>query len=297
MKKKVRFVVAALAALLIVNFVYVQPSRTMVPDKIRATWLWHTEQIQQKPDATIEFLASKKATVLFLQINRDIPSKDYASFIQKATAKGISVHALDGSSSWLSGKRGEERRTAFFKWIEVYQKSAQPTAQFAGIHLDVEPYVRASWNSDYEGTVKAYQQVLTEGKVVADRLGVEYGLDIPFWFDKRYYDNEFGKGTLSEWLIDTADQITIMAYRDKANGRNGILSLTKSELNYADSVKKQVLIGIETLQSSEGEYLSFYEEDEAYMNRELVKTEEALTGSESFEGFAIHSIDGWMNMK
>lgn len=269
----------------------------MVPEKIKATWLWHTEQIQQQPDEVLQFLASKKASILFLQINRDIPKADYAAFIRKATAQGVSVHALDGSSSWLSGTKGKSKRTAFFKWVENYQQSAETDTQFTGIHLDVEPYVSSSWKKDYEGTVAAYQTVLTEGQQVADRLSIQYGLDIPFWFNKRVYDNEFGKGTLSEWLIDTADQVTIMAYRDKAKGRNGILALTEDELSYADKVNKQVLIGIETLKSSEGDYLSFYDEDEAYMNQELIKTEDALPGYSSFEGFAIHSIDGWMQMK
>lgn len=297
MKKKVRLVVIIVAVLIFANFLFVTPSRTMVPDKIKATWLWHTEQIQQQPDKVLAFLASKKATVLYLQVNRDIPTTEYEAFIQKATGQGVEIHALDGSSSWLSNKRGKAKRTAFYDWIEAYQHTAPNDAQFTGIHLDVEPYVRDSWKTDYAGTVAAYQTVLQEGKQVAERLGITYGVDIPFWFDERSYENEFGKGTLSEWLIDTADHVTIMAYRNKAEGSNGILHLTKEELLYADKVNKQVLIGIETLPSSEGDYLTFHSKDEAYMNSELVTLENELTGSSSFEGFAIHSIDGWRQMK
>ncbi len=297
MKKKVRLAVVIVVVLVFANFLFVTPSKTMVPDKIKATWLWHTEQIQQQPDQILAFLTSKKTSVLYLQINRDIPSSDYEAFIRKASAQGISVHALDGSSSWLSNTKGKVKRASFYKWLETYQGTVAKEARFTGIHLDVEPYVRDSWETDYASTVAAYQTVLLEGKQIASRLDMIYGLDIPFWFDERQYDNAFGKGILSEWLINTADHVTIMAYRNKAKGPNGILDLAKQELLYADNVNKQVLIGIETLPSSEGDFLTFYGKKESDMNQELVTIEAELTDSKSFAGSAIHSIDGWMQLK
>lgn len=269
----------------------------MMPSKIKATWLWHTEQIQQKPDELLKFLSSQKVTTVFLQINQDIPVTDYESFIGKAANKNISVHALGGSSSWLSGEKGKIKRTAFFNWIEMYQESVEPEARFTGMHLDVEPYIKDSWKDEYAETVAAYQTVLTEGKQLTETFTMDYGLDIPFWFDNRFYDNEFGQGVLSEWLIDIADQVTIMAYRDQAEGNNGILQLIKKDLVYAEQVEKSILIGIETLKSSEGDYLSFYQKKKSTMNHELIKIEKALVKTSSFEGFAIHSIDGWMRMK
>lgn len=298
MKKKICLGFVIALTLIVASIIYIQTGRTsMKPTKIQATWLWHTDQIQEKPDEILQFLTSKKVTTLYLQVNEAIPIKEYESFLRLAKANNISVHALGGSPKWLSTKNGQEKRTAFFAWVENYQHSVEADARFMGIHLDVEPYLKDSWDSNYEETVSAYQTVLTEGKQLAEKLVVEYSLDIPFWFNNRFYQNDYGKGVLSEWLIDLADHVTIMAYRDQAEGENGILQLTKTDVTYAEKNGKSILIGIETLKSSEGKYLSFYQKDESTMNNELLKIENVLSSSSSFDGFAIHSIDGWMRMK
>lgn len=261
-----------------------------------STWIWHTNEIVDDSAGVLDFLESKNVSIVYLQVNPDIANKHYANFIRQATQKDIQVQALGGSSSWIS-TRGELRKNVFFQWVAQYEAQAKDDEHFSAIHLDVEPYLASSWKSNYDAAVFSYQQLLFEAKKVATDLQLSFEIDIPFWFDKRYYANSFGEGTLSEWLIDLADCVTIMAYRDTAKGRNGMIELARSEMEYAEEVGKRVSVGVETERSSEGDFLSFFEEGEAYMNEQLILVEKEFFTLDSFRGFSIHSMHSWKKLK
>ncbi|GFZ82806.1 hypothetical protein GCM10008018_30850 [Paenibacillus marchantiophytorum] len=66
--------------------------------------------------------------------------------------------------------------------------------------------------------------------------------------------------------------VAIMDYRDYAEGADGIIANAQYEINYATSVGKKVIIGVETydVPGSPG-FVTFYQEGENYMNQELTK--------------------------
>ncbi|CFJ38188.1 Uncharacterised protein [Mycobacterium tuberculosis] len=88
-----------------------------------------------------------------------------------------------------------------------------------------------------------------------------------------------------------------MAYRDKAEGSNSISALVPQELGWADELGKKVLIAVETKQSNEGDFITFYEEGATYMNEELAKLPGLLAQHPSFAGIAIHSYEYWKTLK
>lgn len=258
-----------------------------------ATWLWNTSTIAAQGNEILSFAGNNQVKQIYLQVNKSIPFDTYKTFIQKATEKGIEIHALDGSPQWVSSK-GSAYSKEFFNWVGNYQKSASQTQRFTGIHLDIEPYLYSGWNSKFKNTVLAYQNIINHAAVTSEQLGLTFGIDIPFWFDEIAYSNTYGKGNLANWAIKTTSFTTIMAYRDQAAGGNGIIELVRNEVQYASSLGKPIVIGVETGKSEEANLVSFYEEGAAHMYSQLSLVKSAYPQPDVT--FAIHHLHSWMIM-
>jgi hypothetical protein len=257
-----------------------------------ATWLWNPWMIVKDESGTIAFLEAKNVNKVYLQIDRDIPLSVYRSFIEKTTAKGIKIYALDGAPGWVAPD-GSKSMDQLMNWLKTYQKGSSSVQKFAGVHLDVEPYLYSGWSANQAATVKTYQSLLMKAKSNAATLALPLEADIPFWFDEVSYKNTYGKGILAEWVIANTNSVTVMAYRDTAPM---IIDIVKNESALAGKYNKQLVIGVETGKTSEGDILSFYEEGEAYMNQELVKVQNNYAGTPGYGGTAIHDVASWQTM-
>ncbi|PLS03696.1 amidase [Neobacillus cucumis] len=258
-----------------------------------ATWLWNPWKLVNDESGTLAFLEGKNVNKVYLQIDREIPLTVYRSFIEKASAKGIKIYALDGGPNWVAPKV-DRNLDLLMNWLKTYQNGSSSSQKFAGVHLDVEPYLYSGWSTNQAGIIKSYQALLLKAKSSAAVLAVPLEADIPFWFDETAYKNTYGRGTLAEWVIANTNSVTIMAYRDSASM---IIDLVKNEIALAGNYNKQLVVGVETGETSEGESISFYEEGEAYMNQELAKVESFYAGTSGYSGVAVHHFDSWQSMK
>lgn len=294
MSKKPQLIWMVAILLILSNFIWLKPTLTSRADQPKTTWLWHTSQIVDKPNALIDFMDKNKVSTVYLQVNANISDDIYQQFIRKAGEHNIAVHALDGAPHWATDPKSVQK---FFRWVENYQSISGKTEQFAGIHLDVEPYILPTWGSDLQKIVEGYQRNIRYAAGESALLGLHFGIDIPFWFDKTFYINAMGEGVLSEWLIDQSDSVNVMAYRNKSKGRNGIISLSQSEVDYASATGKELRVAVETSKSSEGDYLSFFGKNNKYMDKQLKEAEQSFGHSEGFSGIAVHSLESWMKRK
>ncbi|MFP3471655.1 hypothetical protein R0J90_16555, partial [Micrococcus sp. SIMBA_144] len=87
----------------------------------------------------------------------------------------------------------------------------------------------------YGKTVLNYQKMVNIAVDRSNSLQLPLGMDIPFWFDEKTYNNEFGNGNLAQWVIGQTEEVGIMAYRDLAIGENGIIELVRNEMAFAQS--------------------------------------------------------------
>jgi hypothetical protein len=258
----------------------------------RATWLWNPWEIVSDETGTLSFLEQKQVNKVYVQIDRDIPMNVYRSFITKASVKGIYVYALDGAPGWVAPK-GYRNQDVLMNWLKTYQAGSIASQKFAGIHLDVEPYLYSGWNSNRATTVKSYQALLTMANTSAAALKLPLEADLPFWFDEVTYNNTYGKGNLAEWVITKTNSVTIMAYRDTADA---IIEIVKNEVAFAGKHNKAVVIGVETGATDEGDMISFYEEGEAYMNNQLASVATHYSSVPGYKGMAIHHVGSWKTM-
>ncbi|WP_069998035.1 hypothetical protein [Cellulosilyticum sp. I15G10I2] len=290
--------------ILILSFSLIMPSNItaamrntkLLKAQQNATWLWHTEQIVQNPDQIIAFLLKQNINQLYLQVDYDLELEQYKSFIKKASNEGIEIHALEGAPEWVSDK-GEVSQNLFFNWLTKYQEDAEADEKFKGVHLDIEPYLNLTYCIDKNMILERYQKLLLDAANRCSVINLKLAVDIPFWFDEVVYATQYGEGILAEWIINHIKYVVIMAYRDTAWGENGIIKLVSNEIEYAKAYGCMITIAVETQQSCEGDFVSFYEEGQSCMNNELSLVYKHYKDSSSFDGFAVHHIMSWMHLK
>jgi hypothetical protein len=263
---------------------------------IKATWLWQTTLIASEPDQILAFSKAQRINLLYLKIDTTRTAAYYQSFIKRAREAGIEVHALGGKGTWAL-EQNRSQILALVDWVHRYNQTVPAAETISGIHLDIEPHVLPEWKTDknsiirqWMGNVDAYLQQAKKDP------SLHVGCDIPFWLDKTYLPDD-PDTTLTEWLIGKHDHVTVMAYRDRVDGSNSISSLVPNELAMAEALGKKIVLAVETKQSSEGDFVTFYEEGKAHMNGELEKLTALLSSHPSYAGTAIHSYEYWKALK
>ncbi|MEW4429180.1 hypothetical protein AB1I68_17035 [Paenibacillus pabuli] len=262
-----------------------------VEGPIRATWVWDTTQIEKNPQEVLKFAVDHDINTIYLQINRDVKIPYYTDFIRKARAYNIAVDVMDGRAAWgLTESR--EQIASFLDWIEAYQDSVEPDEKFAGIHLDIEPHVHPEWKTNQASVITQWQGNV---QYIVDRaalMNMPVGADLPFWLDN--YKIPGSTMAVSSWMIRKFDSITIMAYRDTAAA---IYNVAKDELAEASQLGKTISIAVETKQSKEGDFITFYEEGSVYMESQLKQVEKLAAEHSSFKGFSIHEYTSWKTLE
>ncbi|KAA8784533.1 hypothetical protein EC604_11825 [Paenibacillus amylolyticus] len=258
---------------------------------VRGTWVWDTTQIRNNAQGILSFAKDNNINTIYLQMNRDIKIPEYKNFIRLARAQNIAVDIMDGRSAWgLSESR--EKIASFMDWIEAYQAQALANEKFAGIHLDIEPHVHPQWKINQASVITQWQGNVNYIVDRASRMKMPVAADLPFWLDN--YKIPGSTMAVSSWMIRKFDSITIMAYRDTAAA---IYNVAKDELIDAASVGKKISIAVETKQSKEGDFITFYEEGDAYMEEQLKLVEKMASAHTSFNGFSVHEYSSWKTLR
>lgn len=204
-------------------------------------------------------------------------------FIKKANSLGINVYWLIGDYNWLNDA------SDLYQNIEKYisYQDNYSDYKFLGIHLDIEPHQDPSFKTNRNELITNLIKLANNLKNEYPQISFDY--DIPFWLNDEII---FNNVTLPSYahMINLASRVFIMSYRDDASA---IYDLAKEEIEYASSVNKIVILGVET-KSNEGDNVSFQEEGKEYMYAQL----EILKDKLPFNyGISIHQIKSWYDLK
>ncbi|OZM58378.1 hypothetical protein CIB95_02065 [Lottiidibacillus patelloidae] len=255
----------------------------------RSTWIWHSEDITSNQEELITFLIDQNVTRVYIQIHPSLPLTAYKEFLAKLKVQNIEAYALDGGPDWIYSLENVKK---LVEWLTNYHAFAGQDAHFKGVQLDIEPYLTDGWKNDKELTISTYQYFIREAGYLIKEISLPYEVAIPFWFDGT--DTE--EMSLAEWVIKYSDRTVIMAYRDKASGKNGILSLSSDEIKLAEKYNKKISVGVETRKEKEHTHISFYEEGAVEMEKVLEEVHAFYKHSSSYEGEAIHDYRKWKNL-
>ncbi len=271
----------------------------------RATWVWDASLIGQPENrATLfVFCRAHHISVIYLSAyNVKAPlDKSYREFNRLAHQAGFHVHALAGDPRW-----GLTRYHAVpLQWVEDIRKLNAASAReerFDGIHTDVEVYLLSKgWSERPAELLGGYLDLNAKiaESLQADAQPIRFEVDIPFWFDDdpnyRILWHDQVKPA-SYHVMDTVDGVTVLAYRNFAEGPDGTIHLVSLEMDYADKIGKKVVIGQETQEDLFPAYVTFGGSSCARLNQELKKIEKAMGNRPGFGGFAIHHYESYKKL-
>lgn len=242
--------------------------------KIKAVWWWNDSLSAEY----LDFAYSNGVNTIYYCSSKF--NDETNTFIEKANNYDMDVYFLTGDYSWIENRTGLNNLINKF---EEYQLTY--SNKFKGIHLDIEPHQHPQFSQRRAELIGCLIDIACDLSV--KEYDIEY--DIPFWLDDNITRNNIEKKA-HEWMIDYADNVTIMSYRDS---KDAILDVAKDEYNYAASINKNIMVSVETY-SLEGDFVSFYEEGKEYMMTIVndIYDDEIL----GINGIAIHHIQRWYEM-
>lgn len=245
----------------------------------RAMWVW-----DGPVEGVVDFATSRGVTDMYLSAPPGFSSDArYVPFVADAQARGLRVWAVAGDPSWA------QNRAAWVGWTS----EVVDFGQFDGIVADVEPYLLADWSNSRKRSrlISSYLKNLQAATAAAG--STEMLVAVPFWWDLDEYRTK-GR-TLVEQTMVAADGVVVMAYRDHAEGIDGIIDLASFEVALGSQMSKRVVVGVETGVASIDK-VTFFEEGSAFMEAELVKVEAAFAGTGGYGGVAIHHYASYSTM-
>jgi len=187
------------------------------------------------------------------------------------------------------------------KRVLDYNKSASANRRLDGYQWDVEPYTLKEFKTDqhdsileqYLGFVNA---AVTMVKKDAGNQRFALGFAVPFWFDKDAQGAKWQDKTqptvfhVLDILSAVPDSyIAIMAYRDHADGANGSIGVSQTEMDYADAHTPQVgiWVGMETGDVQPAS-ITFHGKTNADFEQAISEVNAAFQSKPSYRGVAIH---------
>lgn len=244
----------------------------------RSLWVWDTEPLLrdgQERESWLNACEQQNVGNLWMQLCYERPpagSADEArvpgctlrypdawrSLLRSAHARGLRVFALDGDPQFASPAQ-HHVPMAIVEAIGQWNRTAPAAERFAGVHLDIEPYLMIGWidPETRESILREYLHVTYSCQQHARRAGLEFGVDVPFWWHARQpgSDQSLGEVTFrgkrqaaSLHCLDLLDHVVVMNYRDVADGPDGILAHARELVAYASqSAKARLYVGVETL--------------------------------------------------
>lgn len=249
-------------------------------DTNRAMWVW-----DYPSTAIVDFSTEHGVDRLYLSAPPGFSSDPiYDAFLNLAHEAGIEVFALAGEPQWA------KRSRPFIKWVD----EVVTHGGFDGLAPDVEPYALSDWNNKKrrDRLISSYLRALED---VRDHSG---GLPVipavPFWWDDPEFS--FKDNLLIDEVIQRVDGIAVMAYRDTADGPNGIIVLAQHEVTATAAAGKSVTIGVETAPNSTYEHVTFFEEGNAVMEAQLAEVATEWSSIPSYWGNAIHHYASYADL-
>jgi hypothetical protein len=245
------------------------------PSLHRAMWLWETKEVlgnDQSQDRLLDFCRKCGITEIFLQLPYEKAEKEgireiiwdrskVRSLLLKLHSAEIRIHALDGDPRFALSE-WQDHVVATIQSVVQFNKSVKPDERFDGIRYDNEPYLLPNFAGvQKESILKQYMSFLRISKSMTESAGLEFGVDIPFWFDQKneFFEpiTELEERPLTEHILDIVDNIGIMDYRTEAYGADGVIVHALGELGYASKKGKKVFVGLETTDVPDETILEF----------------------------------------
>lgn len=254
------------------------------PDASRAMWVWDTSN----PQAVVDLAVDRGIGQLYAAVPLNVGSSpQLAQLTQLSTLareRGLRIDALGGDPGWV-----DNPTWVVDNWLEP----AIATRLFSGVHVDIEPYATAAWQTRRSTVVRKYLSTLDTLVKAAGTVPLE--ADIPFWLD----EVPAGTSTLDREVMRRTKGVTVMAYRNTADGPDGTIALSAKAVTAGATLGVPVRIGQETDDLGTDPVAAkqtFHGFTLSQMEVQLDEVVAAYASSPAFAGLAVHSAAGYAAM-
>jgi hypothetical protein len=288
--------------------------------EMRGMWIYKTDATAASTEASdqlFDFCEKRHITDLFWQVHfaklpegaRALENMDVTrAFLKRAHARSLRIHALFGDPSHtLKAKHAIVFASA--DGVIAFNRDGPADSRFDGVHLDIEPHGLPQWKKadlTQKGDllsqfVEVNHQAATRTHATDPRL--VYGADIVFWLDKTNADGKAAypvtfQGVTKDaakHLLDVVDQVAIMSYRNTAEGPNGIIALVAKTIEYADTGRAKVFVGVKMADIGP-KMESFYGQTGSQMMAALQPVEKTYRPHSGYAGLAFFMFEAFKTM-
>ncbi|MFE5318262.1 hypothetical protein ACFQ88_06100 [Paenibacillus sp. NPDC056579] len=270
---------------------------------IRAMWVWDyyaSVSNEKQRNELIQFSTLHQINMLFVYTGEELSAYPDAfnNLIRLAHSKGIRIFALEGDSLWAR----EENHSIAIGRIEGILKynNEHPDSSFDGIQLDVEPYLLPDFFDQVQNIGTQYLTLLQKSRDLIHKQSMVFDAAIPFWYEdpEPTVSVTFNgqEKPLSFHILDVADSVSIMAYRDSSEEQ---IRISQQEITYAGKIGKKAYVGAETNPPdgvSIPEFITYYDEGIRFMEIELRRIERYYKDMPGYGGIGIHWYGSFKKM-
>ena len=274
-----------------------------------ATWYWKGSEatlygIDDDTEKQNEFLDAMEfygITEIYYSIGADklVKNSDMVeAFVKNAYARNMKVYLLTGENTWLYEDSYPKAIYNIFDKVEEYNSMVDYDARLAGVSYDVEVWINPEfdWKNNNEAR---YQQVkfIETAQKYADSKNLSVSYCLPFWIVQYdYTDNNGVTRNIYDSITQIANDTILMVYRDSAEAVERLVTdvqnnAENSVFYYIEKNDCNLEIAVETTESSEGDYVTFYEEEKensGYVNTVISTIKSDLKAYKYRTTFAIH---------
>lgn len=296
-----------------------------------AVWDWRSLE-RTDVNGFLEALRARGITTVYLNVGDYVDLYEMADSEEKqrkiedfnakvknylvlAKEEELAVHALAGGTNWGNASHRYLNKVVL-DYIRDFNESNADIA-FQGVQFDIEPYSQEGYSlqksqdifAQYLDTVEEIVAHFSNLQAQSQQLAsMRIGFVIPYWFDGQdeYAQRITWHGEekyLFYHLLNRLNRvqngsIVIMAYRNFAEGTDGIVEHVQNEISFSRQYTPRIkmIIGQET-SDVKPQKITYFGKPFDAMLEEVKKVGLKFENSLNVTGFAFNNADSFLEMK
>jgi len=279
------------------------------------TWFWKGStqldiaimENKSTQDLFFEKLENYNISQIYISQKFDnlIGNTQIENFVANAYSRDIKVYIATGQKTDLNENIRDKSIYIPFDTLEKYNESVEYNKRIAGIVYDAEFWLNTEyeWKTNEEIRNK-HIKYIKDANEYANSKELEVIFALPFWLVQFNYTDESGNSiNMYDEVSKISEEVALMLYRDSSEKINSLVSNVqnnagKSLYEYSIQNECTLNISVETIESSEGDYVTFYEEESktlGYVMQELNKLQSLYSPNWEDFTFSIHHASNLIN--
>lgn|GEM_PF-293825 len=239
-------------------------------------------------DVVARFAAAQGLTTVHVATPWASDTGEVADWVDATTGalhhEGIRVSVLGGDEMWLTDP----------SLGATWTQDALRARNVDRVQLSLEPWAQPLWHTDLPRAVAQWEAAMDAVEAELPE-GVTLGIDAPYWLASTPAGPH---RTLFDSVLARADHVAIVAFRDVAEGDDGILALSADARRQAGDAGVTYTVALETdsPRVTGGAEYTFFDDGAAVLDEQARIVDDALRDDEHYLGVAVERFRTWRDL-